>query len=115
MSYEGKKFGSEGERRAARFLKRKGYDILGKNVTTKLGEIDILAQDGETIVIVEVKAKADAHRGSPEEMVDWKKQRKLVRLSRQVMQKFPTHGIRIDVVAIEGKELRHHISAVQEN
>ncbi len=115
MTFERKQFGSEGERRAARFLKSIGYDILGTNVTTKIGEIDILAQDNDTIVIVEVKTKTDSHRGSPEEMVGWKKQRKLISLGRQVLQRFPDHNIRIDVVAIEGKEIRHHINAVEDN
>ncbi len=114
MTRERKDFGDWGENLAADFLSQKGYHILGKQLHTRIGEIDILAQDGDDLVVVEVKAKADASRGTPEEMVDWKKQRKLIRLAREVSQKFPKLGIRIDVVAIEGDEIRHHINAVEE-
>lgn len=115
MSRALKDFGDWGERQAARFLINKGFDVLGKNVRTRVGEIDILAQDGNTMVIVEVKAKADASHGAPEEMVDWKKQRKLIRLAQQVNQRFPDFIIRIDVVAIEGDEVRYYKNAVEGN
>lgn len=115
MTFARKDLGDWGEDEAAEYLAKKNYQILGQKVRTRIGEIDILAQDGMTLVVVEVKAKADASRGTPEEMVDWKKQRKLVRLAKEVNQKFPKYGIRIDVVAIEGEEIRHHVSAVEEN
>jgi len=115
MSRERKKFGDEGEDIAADYLRNKNYHILGKKVRTRIGEVDILAQEGDTIIIVEVKAKADASRGTPEEMIDWKKKKKLVRLAREVQQRFPKYSLRIDVVAIEGEEIRHHVNAVQEN
>lgn len=114
MTLQRKLFGDQGENEAADFLLNKKYHILGKKVRTKIGEIDILAQDGDDIVIVEVKTKTSDEQGSPEEMVDWKKQRKLIRLAKEVNQRFPSYDIRIDVVAIEGRELRHHINAVQE-
>ena len=114
MSYERKKLGSRGEKRAANFLRKKNYHILGMNVKTRIGEIDILAQEEDTIIIVEVKTKTDSHQGAPEEMVDWKKQRKLIRLAKEVYQKYPNYDIRIDVVAIEGDEIRHHVNAVED-
>ena len=112
MSYERKALGDEGEDRAAKFLVSKRYKILGRQVRTPIGEIDLLAQDGDDLVVVEVKTKTDDSQGTPEEMVDWKKQRKLIRLARQVHQKFPDFGIRIDVIAIEGDEIRHYVNAV---
>ena len=115
MSYQRKALGDWGEDAAAEYLAKKNYKILGRKVRTRVGEIDLLAQEGMTVVVVEVKAKADASRGAPEEMVDWKKQRKLIRLAKEVNQKFPAFGIRIDVVAIEGKEIRHHVNAVEDN
>ena len=115
MSYQRKALGDWGEDEAAEYLAKKNYKILGRKVRTRVGEVDLIAQDGMTVVVVEVKAKADASRGAPEEMVDWKKQRKLIRLAKEVNQKFPAFGIRIDVVAIEGKEIRHHVNAVEDN
>jgi len=114
MSLQRKIFGDWGEDEAADFLRKKNYHILGKKVRTRIGEIDILAQENDTIVIVEVKAKADSHRGSPEEMVDWKKQAKLIRLAKEVNQRFPNYDVRIDVIAVEGDEIRHHINAVED-
>ena len=115
MSYQRKALGDWGEDAAAEYLAKKNYKILGRKVRTRVGEVDLIAQDGMTVVVVEVKAKADASRGTPEDMVDWKKQRKLVRLAKEVNQRFPAFGIRIDVVAIEGKEIRHHVNAVEDN
>jgi putative endonuclease len=114
MSYERKRLGNEGEDCAAEILIVKGYKILGRQVRTRIGEIDLLAQDGNDLVVVEVKTKTDSLLGTPEEMVDWKKQRKLIRLSRCVNQRFPNFGIRIDVVAIEGDDVRHYVNAVQD-
>jgi len=76
--------GSSGERKACRFLRNLSYEILAKNWRCKLGEIDIVAGDKETLVIVEVKTrnKAIAEHFSPLEAVDPKKQDKLRRLAR---------------------------------
>ena len=115
MTRQRKDLGDWGENEAAEYLVNKNYRIIGQKVRTRIGEIDILAQDGMTLVVVMVKAKADASRGTPEEMVDWKKQRKLIRLAKEVNQNFPAFGVRIDVIAIEGREVRHHVSAVEDN
>ncbi|HOE74706.1 MAG TPA: YraN family protein [bacterium] len=112
MSRDKKNLGDWGEEKAAKYLAAKKYHILGKKVRTICGEIDILAQEKDTLVVVEVKTKTSVEQGAPEEMVDWKKQKKLVRLAQEVNQKFPQYGIRIDVIAIEEKKIRHYINAV---
>lgn len=106
--------GDWGENKAAVFLYKKGYSILGTNLRTLTGEIDILAQEKDILVVVEVKTKTSSRLGSPEEMVDWKKRAKLVRLAQEVQQKFPDYSVRIDVIAIEGEDIRHYINAVEE-
>ena len=59
-----REFGTLGEKLAAAYLKRNGYKILKKNYKNKLGEIDIIARDGEEIVFVEVKSRgADPYLG----------------------------------------------------
>lgn len=115
MTYQRKILGNWGEERAEALLIQKGYQILGHQIHTKIGEIDLLAQDGMTLVVVEVKTKKGRAMGAPEDMIDWKKQRKLIRLAKEVNQRFPTFGIRIDVVAIEGEQARHYVSAVEDN
>ena len=71
------KFGEKGESIASRHLKKNGYEILEKNYRTKLGEIDIIAKDRDTIVFVEVKSRRSRQFGNPKGAVTPKKQRKI--------------------------------------
>ena len=72
-----KQIGRRGEDLAVEFLKENGYQILEKNFSTKLGEIDIIAQDHDTISFIEVKSRTDSTRGSPLEAITPFKRRKL--------------------------------------
>jgi len=96
-----KQLGASGEDLAENYLKKKNFKILDRNLNFKFGEIDILAQDSEDIVIVEVKTKSGDEFGAPQEEVDYFKKKKLWNLARAVSQKYPDKNIRIDVVAIE--------------
>lgn len=93
--------GAKAEELAAKLLARNGFKILGRNVRLKIGEIDILAQDNDTIVIVEVKAKSGPLFGRPVDMVDRHKQRKLWQLGQIVSLRYPGKNVRIDVVAAD--------------
>src|SRR5260370_11912007 len=57
--------GIKGEEEAARFLSRCGYAILEKNVRTRVGEIDLVAKEGKTLVFVEVKTRRDIENAPP--------------------------------------------------
>jgi len=70
-------YGEAGEALAARMLQRRGYKIVETNYRTKLGEIDIIARDGDTIVFVEVKARQTGRFGAPKWAVTPRKQRKI--------------------------------------
>ncbi len=70
-------FGKVVEKEAAEFLKTKGYKILKSNYKTKLGEIDIIAKDKDTICFVEVKGRHSLKFGQPCEAVSFKKQRQI--------------------------------------
>ncbi|WPX09704.1 YraN family protein [Caldicellulosiruptor danielii] len=59
---------------AVDFLKKQGYEILRTNFRCRLGEIDIIAKDGMTIVFVEVKTRRSLKFGMPSESVNFKKQ-----------------------------------------
>ncbi|HOW34891.1 MAG TPA: YraN family protein [Candidatus Omnitrophota bacterium] len=69
--------GKRGEALAVTFLKKHGYRILEKNFKTPLGEIDIIALDGDTVCFIEVKTRTDETYGTPFEAVSKFKQRKL--------------------------------------
>lgn len=100
--------GTEYEKRAGAHLKKIGYEIIAYNFRCRLGEIDIIARDGEYLVFVEVKYRKDTSSGNPLEAVNGKKQRII---SRTASYYCLTHGYgettpcRFDVVAVLGDEI----------
>ena len=62
---------------AEHYLTKKGYKIYARNVKNKIGEIDIIALDGDVLVFVEVKTRQNADFGLPYEAVDFRKQKKI--------------------------------------
>ncbi|PIP21815.1 MAG: YraN family protein [Candidatus Nealsonbacteria bacterium CG23_combo_of_CG06-09_8_20_14_all_40_13] len=96
-----KKLGQAGENLAKKYLQKKGLKVLASNLRFPFGEIDILAQDGDYLVVVEVKTKSNLDFGAPYEMVNFKKRRKLFNLARALSARFPGQDIRVDVVSIE--------------
>lgn len=93
--------GARGERAAARYLRRRGYVIVGRRLRTRLGEIDLIAIHGRTVVFVEVKTRRAAD-ADPTESVDADKQRRLSRLAVAYLKRHGLleHAARIDVVAV---------------
>ncbi|OGV96988.1 YraN family protein [Microgenomates group bacterium RBG_16_45_19] len=91
--------GKKAEALAVAVLREKGYKILEQNWGNKFGEIDIIAQDGKTLVFVEVKAKTGTNLGTPEEMVG---QGKLGKVQQMAMRYLEGKDVpcRIDVVAV---------------
>ncbi len=117
-----KNLGDSGERVAALYLEERGMQIIARNVRTREGEIDLIAQDGEMLAFVEVKTRRGTKYGAPEEAITPRKQLQLVRLAEAFVSSepgFANRDWRIDVVAIEldrtGKVVRiNHIkNAVQ--
>ncbi|TSC96418.1 MAG: putative endonuclease [Candidatus Berkelbacteria bacterium Licking1014_2] len=104
--------GFRGEKRAVQFLVRKNYQILDQNLRLKFGEIDILAADGDDIVIVEVKTKTGDEMGNPLEQIDKKKRKKLLLLAREIYRLYPDRNIRIDAIGIEDNKIDHIKNAV---
>jgi putative endonuclease len=97
------RFGLAGEALAADILRRSGYRILARNYRTKVGEIDIVARDGETLVFVEVKSRRDGGLyGHPKYAVNRAKQRKLSKAALWYLKETGQLGrrARFDVVAI---------------
>ena len=110
MTHERKKLGSHGEDLAVEFLKRQGYRILQRNFKLKFGEIDIVAQEGDTVCFIEVRTKTGDELGTPFESITPFKQRKLSRLALAYLKnqyKSVEVRARFDVVAVfseDGKE-----------
>lgn len=93
--------GPRGENAAAKFLRNRGYRIITRNFRTDLGEIDIIARDGNTLVFVEVKTRADDST-PPEEQVDEHKRHQLTKVAKLYLSRYgiPRPSARFDVVAI---------------
>jgi putative endonuclease len=117
MTFQRKSLGREGEDLALEFLKNKGYKEVKRNLRLFCGEIDLLMEDGEDLVIVEVKTKSSDEFGVPQEEVDFFKKKKLIQLAKALWQLYPNHSIRIDVVAVDAgtKKIDHILNAVEEN
>lgn len=100
--------GREGENLAVDYLLKKGYKILEKNFRCSFGEIDIIAKDGNFIVIVEVKRRISDKYGEPEFAVNHKKQKKLKKLALYYLCKLGREApLRFDVIAIRGSKIEH--------
>jgi putative endonuclease len=97
-----RQLGDHGEELAAVALKKQGYKILERNYVTPLGEIDLIARQGKTLVIVEVKTRKSLRFGIPQEAVGAAKQAKLRRLADYYLKDRRRTGapVRFDVVAV---------------
>ncbi|MFI5380359.1 MAG: YraN family protein [Tepidisphaerales bacterium] len=93
--------GERGENIAAGYLRDKGFTIIVRNYRCPLGEIDIVAREGQTIVFVEVKTREE-DEPRPEDQVNSAKQHQLTRVARHYLGRYghPQPPARFDVVAI---------------
>lgn len=115
------RLGSRGEQAAARYLKRLGYRILAHSHRQRLGEIDLIALDGQTLVFVEVKTWHRSDVGDPSEAVDARKQERLTRAALVYLKSrgLLEHPARFDVIAIvwpatrTKPEIRHFKNAFE--
>jgi putative endonuclease len=100
-----------GEELAARYLRERGYIIRERNWRCQIGEVDIIAEEGDALVFVEVRTRRGRDFGTPEESVTPRKRAKLIEVAEAYLQEHDWPGDwRIDFVAVElthsGKLLR---------
>lgn len=111
------KIGREYEDRALALLVRAGLQPLARNLGTRVGEIDLALRDGETLVLVEVRARADAGYGGAAASVGWAKQARVARAAQRLLPGLAARHwagrpprVRFDVVAFDDETprwLRH--------
>lgn len=77
--------GKLGEDLACRELRRRGYAVLARRYRTRFGEIDLVAQDVDTLVFVEVKTRRGDGFGGPISAVNVRKQRRLINMARSYL------------------------------
>ena len=102
MTVQRIKFGQIGEEAVVCLLERQGCQILERNFRNRLGEIDIIARDKETICFVEVKTRRTEAFGSPFESVTPAKQRKIIQVALSYLKFKRQEGaaVRFDVAAV---------------
>jgi putative endonuclease len=110
--------GCIGEDEACAYIANLGYQIVKRRFHYgRVGEIDIVAMDGERLVFIEVKARTQNSRGKPEEFVDVRKQRQLKRVAQGYyhINKLTDQLCRFDVIAVDMTkpvpEIRHYKTA----
>ncbi len=109
--------GRRGEAQAENFLKKAGLKIVARNVRVGYDELDLIAKQGDTLIFVEVKTRANEDFGRPAAAVTRAKRKKLSRAAMHFLKKSKLRPpyIRFDVVEVIGDkpEIRHIQNAFQ--
>jgi putative endonuclease len=106
MKQEPKTPGQLAEDLACLYLRERGYQIVERNWRSAFGELDIVARDGDTLAIVEVKARSGSAFGGAEEALEPYKRRRIVTASRAYLACSQAElPVRFDVVAVHGNRL----------
>jgi putative endonuclease len=107
--------GKSGEELAVDLLKVNGYKIIARNHRTKLGEIDIIASDKDTICFIEVKLRSSDRFGIPQEAVLNKKQRQISKVSLLYLKEnnLLNRKARFDVVSVVYSEGKPQLSLIK--
>ncbi|WP_245183385.1 YraN family protein [Legionella israelensis] len=101
-----KKEGERAERLAEHFLTTKGLRKLARNYNCRFGEIDLIMQDGDSIVFIEVRARKSCQYGGAIASITYGKQQKIIHAARHflmvknIAEKYP---LRFDVVSFDGE------------
>ena len=100
-----KEIGDKGEELAVRHLKKQGYKILERNFSVhKIGEIDIVARDGEYLCFVEVRLRSRTDFGTPAQTVTPEKQQRIIRTAQYYIKNNSLENayVRFDVAEVYG-------------
>jgi len=107
--------GKLGEQMAVSFLQRNGYKILDINWRYLKGEIDVIAQKENTLVIVEVKTRTSIDIVAPEDSVNAKKIKLLVATANQyIIEKDIDLEARFDIITIHKKDNKFDLNHIED-
>jgi putative endonuclease len=108
--------GSKWERLAESFLQGRGLKTVQRNFHCRMGEIDLIMLDGQTLVFTEVRYRANDAHGSGAESVTVTKQRRIIMAAQNFLrfrQHHPSQVCRFDVVSIGNEQGRTLINWIQ--
>ena len=106
--------GNKAEDQSAQYLKEKGYKILARNFSCKMGEVDIIAQDKQdTIIFVEVKQRKTNLFGGGLAAVNKAKQKRITLTAAAYIKKtkMPYTALRFDIITVTAGVLQHYENA----
>lgn len=114
MTQDRRFFGKAGEELAAITLQRQGYQILERNYTTPVGEIDLIASHQGVLVFVEVKARRSRTFGTAREAITYEKQIRIYRVAEYYLKQhnIDSQEIRFDVVAINARGQKMQVEII---
>ncbi len=115
MTFARLNVGKKGEELAADYLAKEGYRIVERNYRCVFGEIDIVAEEGNTLVFIEVKSRNSASYGEPKLAVGYRKQRKISTVALHYIEEKQKQGrsARFDVVSITLSSSGHAIELIK--
>ena len=99
--------GNQAEKVALSYLEQQGLTLIEKNYQTRLGEIDLIMQDGKSIVFVEVRLRKNNIFGGASESITQAKQRKIAKVAQQFLQHHGNQPCRFDAIVMEKAEIQH--------
>lgn len=100
--------GRKGERKARRYLKRRGWKIAEKNYRNPFGEVDIIAKKGDVLAFIEVKTRLSDRFGAPAEAVGAERKRRYVQAAKYYFAgREPDCTVRFDIVEVFADGLNH--------
>ena len=110
ISRERIQLGKEGEAKAVEFLERNGFVILETNFRRPCGELDVIAQDHDTLCFIEVRTRTSEDEGHPFETITPTKKQKIIRTAISYLQEKGDLDVksRFDVVAVIPDENGHY-------
>lgn len=108
MTEERLSLGRWGENQAAKFLRKKRFKIVERNFTCRMGEIDIIARDNDSLVFVEVKTKFGPGHPPPRYSVNLRKQRRIILVAKYYLKQLSSPDVRcrfdvIEIIAGDGR------------
>jgi putative endonuclease len=94
--------GRSGEDAAEAFLREENFRIIDRNFRTRLGEIDIIAEEGDVLCFIEVKTRRSLAKGLPAEAVTARKQRQIAKVAAVYLDRYHPSGrvCRFDVISV---------------
>ena len=99
--------GNQAEKVALSYLEQQGLTLIIKNYQTRFGEIDLIMQDGKSIVFVEVRLRKNNNFGGASESITQAKQRKIAKVAEQFLQQSGNQACRFDVILMDKADMQH--------